>query len=123
MLAIKMKTNDNIKGLEIQGLKKVPLDTDDCCLVLNPQFGSLHSLYRSGFLKPFQPGTQMRNSVFSWDPSLGKYVLGIRAMKCTDLKIKIKNIFFIFYFFLRIGPCFHKLGSQKNTEFLIWVPG
>ena len=45
MLAVKIRSNNNIKGLEIQGLKtKVSLYTDDSCFLLNPQFGSLHSL-------------------------------------------------------------------------------
>ena len=45
ILAIQIRYNNNIKGLEIQGLKtKVSLYTDDLCFLLNPQFGSLHSL-------------------------------------------------------------------------------
>jgi hypothetical protein len=45
MLAVKIPPNNNIKRLEIQGLKmKVSLYADDSCFILNPQFGSLHSL-------------------------------------------------------------------------------
>jgi hypothetical protein len=45
MLAIKIRSNNNIKGLEIQGLRtKVSLYADDSCFLLNPQLRSLHSL-------------------------------------------------------------------------------
>ena len=40
MLSIKIRSNNNIKGLEIQGLKKtkVSLCTADKCFLLNPKF-------------------------------------------------------------------------------------
>ena len=45
MSAIKIRSNNKIKGLEIQSLKtKVALYADDSWFLLNPQFGSLHSL-------------------------------------------------------------------------------
>ena len=50
MLAIKIKSNNNIKGLETQGLKtKVALYADDSCFLLNPQLGSLHCLIEDVF--------------------------------------------------------------------------
>ena len=45
ILAIHIRAQNNIKGIEIQGLKtKVSLYVDDSCFLLNPQFRSLHSL-------------------------------------------------------------------------------
>ena len=45
MLAVKMRSNNNIKGLEIHDLKtKVSLYTDDTCFLLIPPLKSLHSL-------------------------------------------------------------------------------
>jgi hypothetical protein len=45
MLAVKIRSNNNIKGLEIRGLKtKVSLCADDSCFLLKPQLESLHSL-------------------------------------------------------------------------------
>ena len=45
MLAVKIRSNNNIKGLEIRGLKtKVSLYADDSCFLLKPQLESLHSL-------------------------------------------------------------------------------
>jgi hypothetical protein len=45
MLAIKVRSNNNIKGLEIRGLQtKVSLYADDSCFLLIPQLESLHSL-------------------------------------------------------------------------------
>jgi thymidine kinase len=45
MLAAKIRSNNNIKGLETRGLKtKVSLYTDDSCFLLNPQLESLHDL-------------------------------------------------------------------------------
>ena len=44
MLAVKIRFNNNIKGLEICGLKtKVSLYADDSCFLLKPQLESLHS--------------------------------------------------------------------------------
>jgi hypothetical protein len=44
MLAIKIRSSINIKGLEVQGVKtKLSLYTDDSCFLLNPQLESLHS--------------------------------------------------------------------------------
>jgi hypothetical protein len=44
MSAVKIRSNTNIKGPEIQGLKtKVSLYADDSCFLLNPQLGFLHS--------------------------------------------------------------------------------
>ena len=45
MLAVKIRPNNNIKGLEIHGLKtKVSLYADDSCFILIPQLESLHGL-------------------------------------------------------------------------------
>jgi hypothetical protein len=45
MLAFKIRSNSNIKGLDIQGLKtQVSLLADNLCFLLNLQFESLHSL-------------------------------------------------------------------------------
>ena len=45
MLAVKIRSNNSIKGLEIRGLKtKVSLYTDDSCFLLKPQLQSLHGL-------------------------------------------------------------------------------
>ena len=45
MLADKIRSNNNIKGLEIRGLKtKVSLYADDSCFLLKPQLESLHGL-------------------------------------------------------------------------------
>ena len=45
MLAFKMRFNNNIKGLEIRGLKtKASSYAEDSCFLLNPQLVSLHSL-------------------------------------------------------------------------------
>jgi hypothetical protein len=45
MLAIKIRSNKNIKGLEIWGIKtKVSMYGDDSSFSLYPQSGSLHSL-------------------------------------------------------------------------------
>ena len=44
-LAVKIRSNNNIKGLEIHFLKtKVSLYVDDSGFLLKPQLGSLHSL-------------------------------------------------------------------------------
>ena len=41
MLAVKIRSNNYIKGLEIRGLKtKVSLYADDSCFLLKPQFVS-----------------------------------------------------------------------------------
>ena len=45
MLAVKIRSNNNIKGLEIRGLKtKASLYADDSCFLLKPQLESLHGL-------------------------------------------------------------------------------
>ena len=45
MLAAKIRSNNNIKRLEIRGLKtKVSLYADDSCFLLKPQLESLHGL-------------------------------------------------------------------------------
>ena len=45
MLAIKIRTNNKIKGIEIRGLKtKVSLYAEDLCFLLKPPFGSLQRL-------------------------------------------------------------------------------
>ena len=45
MLAIKIRLNNNIRGLEIQGLKtKVSMCADDSSFVLSPQARSLQCL-------------------------------------------------------------------------------
>ena len=45
MLVVKIRSNNNIKGLEICGLiTKLSLYADDSCFLLKPQLESLHSL-------------------------------------------------------------------------------
>ena len=45
MLAVKIRSNNNIKWSKIQGFKtKASLYANDSCFLSNPQFGSLHNL-------------------------------------------------------------------------------
>ena len=44
MLAIKIRSNNNIRGLEIQGLRTVSMCADDSSFILSPQARSLQCL-------------------------------------------------------------------------------